>query len=147
MIFVYFKKIIHQQSQHVKLAVDKSFFRIFTRLCFLLVDCVLRISETCCTYKKCLLVSKLSYGINQMIIRHVEVPRRQEKVIFVHFNKIIHQHSQHAKLAVEKSFFRIFTKLCFLLVECVLRISETCCTCKKCLLVPKLSFGINQMII
>ena len=87
-IFVDFQEIILFDSQNLILNVQKSFFQGCMRFRFCTVDYVVWIWKACYAYKKCCLESKESFGINYVIIRHVEMISRQERVIFVDFQEM-----------------------------------------------------------
>ena len=87
-IFVRFKEIISWQIQESISAVKKSFFQISTRLLFWRVEFFLRIFYACYAYEKQSLGSKESLSINQNIIRQVEMITRQERAIFVGYQKM-----------------------------------------------------------
>ena len=88
-IFVDFKKMIHRKKPRVNSAVKRSFFKTQTRLLFWLVKFFLRIFYASYAYVKCLLESEVTFGINQSSTRHLEIIIRQERVIFVDFEKMI----------------------------------------------------------
>ena len=98
------------------------------------------------TCVKCLLESKLTFGIFQSISRHVKMIIRQEKAIFVGFKKIISWHSHQPISRVKKSFFQTLTRLLFWLAEFFLRIFHACYTYVKCLLESKLTIDIIYSI-
>ena len=77
--------IFSTQLTHLK----KSFFNMFMRCVFWILDGVLCISDGCCAYEKCSLAPWESIGIDESIIRHVNDILRQENVIFIDFVKTI----------------------------------------------------------
>ena len=87
-IFVDFQEMTLFESQNPILDVQKSFFQGRMRLRFWPADYVLWILKACYAYEKCCLESKESFGINYVIIRHVEMISRQERVIFVDFQEM-----------------------------------------------------------
>ena len=59
----------------------KSFLKTSTRLRFGSLDCVLRFFKARLTNKKCLLKATAYIDINYIIINHLQIILRQEKVI------------------------------------------------------------------
>ena len=100
----------------------KQFFQTLTRPLFWLVESFLRILHARHTYVKCPLESKLTFYTTWSITRHVEMDTRQEKAIFVGFEKIMSWHSHKPISRVKKSFFQTLTRLLFWLAEFFLRI-------------------------
>ena len=91
-----FEKIIGWHSLKPISNVKKSSFQTLTRPLFWLLESFLRILHARYTYVKCLLESKLTFDTTWSITRHVEMATRQEKAIFVGFQKIIPQNSNWA---------------------------------------------------
>ena len=100
MKFIDFQEMTLAKSQNMILDVQKSFFQSCMRLRFWPVDCVLWLLRACYVYEKCCLESKEFFDINYMIIRHVEMISKQERVNFVDFQEMTLPQSQNPNLDV-----------------------------------------------
>ena len=106
MTFVDIQEMTLTKGQNLILETQKSFFQICMRLRFWPVDYVLWILKACYAYEKCCLESKESFGINYVIIRHVEMISRQERVTFVDIQEMTLPKSQSLILDVSEKFFQ-----------------------------------------
>ena len=89
-------------KEDVSWKFPKSFFGNFTRLPFLVVDHVLRISRTFCVYVKYSPQSEETFDTVYNVIRHKIVILWHEKVIFVNFYKMKRRRSIEYSVIIVK---------------------------------------------